>query len=921
MLSTPVNLHLCEALVEFGININASATTQSIITQAVAQNQTKIVALLAKHCKTIDAVSTCCQLTTLALTNKDYKTLEWLCKRGADINTPYMTTSALQEAVQKGCTEMVTYLVSNGSVINRDYYDHNTNLLHAIKDNETDIRYIRLILEHGADVNVRINKVKVIYEAVRRRDTKMVKHLVELGSWFLGKVIIRSTVYQTTMMKIMDPDRMLEMVQLLTEAGGRVNEMFNSTTLLHLAVRQDDQAMVETLVGFKEYNIDLWEDRDCQPVQQAVYEGRPNLVKYLVNQGADPNSKCIDMIRATHVAVEQGNIDMLRCLAKHGADVNAGKNEVTCLFIAISRGNLEMVKCLVNLGADINTGYLRNITPIQDALTAQDMPEVKRPEVLNVLLDASQNQIQLTETRPNPLNNVISLELPLNTSIYYGKIDVVEYLIQRRGEDQVDINALQTYIQKSIHHRQPDNNLIQDCHTVAFKGVDAVRSDDGDILRLNIETAADLGYTDMIRLLIVTHQPGCLLGDPLASLPLAQKLDYSVLHEAIAREPGQVILEKVPNDARPRVLCQSMDTLIRTPGIGSVLDIPELDIKDMSEAVEKFLDWVLKNYGKMFLGAKVSQTGSSAEGTKVGLPTEMDYLFKLNLPRSEIPNIINSEIKGYVHCKYDETNTRIERRELFKNGMIENDERKACSSTELAWYTSENSKLVISVDAVPCLPIDGWPREAIRETWLMNSQTLHSKGYLLVPKPPNPTSQIGQQCSDEELETLWRISVSHIETEHMQKLEPRVRRVYSTAKCLRNPDVCRIMVTDEGSVPKSVDRYITSYLLKMIFFRNVEDFRKANQSVGEMVCKVYDDLDEGMTRGCIPEYFQPTVNVLAGLKMGLVPKITRVARIMKRFVRALYQRDCKADQGYVTEGSERTAGPPSSAVYWSYEIA
>ena len=103
-------------------------------------------------------------------------------------------------------------------------------------------------------------------------------------------------------------------------------------------------------------------------------------------------------------------------------------------------------------------------------------------------------------------------------------------------------------------------------------------------------------------------------------------------------------------------------------------------------------------------------------------------------------------------------------------------------------------------------------------------------------------------------------------------------------------------VSDEGSWPRNTGKYISSYMLKMIFFKNVENFLNSDLSLGEMVCCLYDELEESLSYGFIPLYFMPKVSALSGHKLN-IPKSARVAKIMKKFVHAYYQRDKRARQG------------------------
>jgi hypothetical protein len=72
--------------------------------------------------------------------------------------------------------------------------------------------------------------------------------------------------------------------------------------------------------------------------------------------GADVNQATNAGITALIYAVVHGNLDMVRCLVEHGADVDKCDEEGdkdTALLAAAKEGKLAIVRCLVELGASI----------------------------------------------------------------------------------------------------------------------------------------------------------------------------------------------------------------------------------------------------------------------------------------------------------------------------------------------------------------------------------------------------------------------------------------------------------------------------------------------------------------------------------------------------------------------------------------
>jgi ankyrin repeat protein len=87
------------------------------------------------------------------------------------------------------------------------------------------------------------------------------------------------------------------------------------------------------------------------------------LVKSLIMQGVDVNSKNEYGFTLLHTAVLCGSVDVVQYLISKGADVNARNyQDVTPLHCAES--NFDVVKCLVAHGAEVNARSCNGYTPL-----------------------------------------------------------------------------------------------------------------------------------------------------------------------------------------------------------------------------------------------------------------------------------------------------------------------------------------------------------------------------------------------------------------------------------------------------------------------------------------------------------------------------------------------------------------------------
>ena len=103
-------------------------------------------------------------------------------------------------------------------------------------------------------------------------------------------------------------------------------------------------------------------------INMAALNGQLDIVKVLVENGADVDVKDADNNTALHNATLRGHLEIVKLLIENSADVNAQDNDdQTALHIAAEFGYLEIVKRLIENGADINHPDDDLVTPLHNA--------------------------------------------------------------------------------------------------------------------------------------------------------------------------------------------------------------------------------------------------------------------------------------------------------------------------------------------------------------------------------------------------------------------------------------------------------------------------------------------------------------------------------------------------------------------------
>ena len=190
-------------------------------------------------------------------------------------------------------------LLSKGANVNNTF--GGDPLLYVATLNRSE-RYVQLLLDEGADVNLTSeNGQTPLFAAIRRNEERIVK--------------------------------------LLLEKGADVNlTSHNRPTPLYVAVRRRQERIVELLLD-KGADVNLTSDNRPIPLYEAVAEGYVKIVQSLLEKGADINV-VFDPLKSNgfewpvraggtplDVAKEQGHEKIVQILLTHGAV--SGREEQT----------------------------------------------------------------------------------------------------------------------------------------------------------------------------------------------------------------------------------------------------------------------------------------------------------------------------------------------------------------------------------------------------------------------------------------------------------------------------------------------------------------------------------------------------------------------------------------------------------------
>lgn len=161
---------------------------------------------------------------------------------------------------------------------------------------------------------------------------------------------------------------------------------------IHYAVKYGNLQALQWLWTTQNENLLIENKRKWNTLHYACWSGHAAIAEFLLNNGADPNSKSNDNETPMMLASFLGFDDVILLLLNHGANVQGDIKKP--LYWASKGGHLSTVKLLVESGANI------------------DVPEG---------------------------TSIFGGETPLMIAARYGFADIVDYLV-KKGADQNKTN-------------------------------------------------------------------------------------------------------------------------------------------------------------------------------------------------------------------------------------------------------------------------------------------------------------------------------------------------------------------------------------------------------------------------------------------------------------------------------------------------
>ena len=236
---------------------------------------------------------------------------------------------------------------------------------------------LALITEFGCDTNIaNSNGWTLLHYACKAGNVSLVRTLIK----HKADITVKNNRGDMPVHIAADYDREEVILALITEFGCDTNIAdSNGWTLLHYACKEGNVNLVRTLIEHKA-DITAKNNQSNMPVHIAVKYDREEVILALITEfGCDTNIAGSNGWTLLHYACKEGNVNLVRTLIEHKADITAKNNQSNMpVHIAVKYDREEVILALITeFGCDTNIADFKGWTLLHYACKAGNVSLVQ----------------------------------------------------------------------------------------------------------------------------------------------------------------------------------------------------------------------------------------------------------------------------------------------------------------------------------------------------------------------------------------------------------------------------------------------------------------------------------------------------------------------------------------------------------------
>lgn len=361
----------------------------------------------------------------------------------------------LQLAVETGNIEKIKILLAQGVSAKAVTTESGNSSLHSVTEKTTP-EILELLLAHGADLELQnANKhtplLEWLYNFPREDVEQTCKNLLVLIEFILQKGAVLDWYQDTAstyashsgykpLQTLLESKKYYRspLVRALKDGDlDKYNKLIASTMPLSFHANEVMQGIMEDVdvnlaVEIAKSCLPFIKDINrpcCQPrytyLMAATWCNLP-LMELLIDQGADINYSDANGRCALNNAFQRNNIDAVKLLIKHGANLS-GPAGTTHLLNLIKKNKLALVELLIESKVEINR-VVDKKTPLQAAIESGNI------QIIHLLLAA----------KANPNLRSEGGDYPLVMAIKAGNCEAIHLLLTHDADSSLEIKKKST---------------------------------------------------------------------------------------------------------------------------------------------------------------------------------------------------------------------------------------------------------------------------------------------------------------------------------------------------------------------------------------------------------------------------------------------------------------------------------------------
>ncbi|KAJ5914570.1 hypothetical protein N7504_003453 [Penicillium tannophilum] len=310
------------------------------------------------------------------------------------------------------------------------------------------LRITELLLDHGADIEAQhINKRTPLHMAVDEGHIELVKLLLNKGADIKTPDTVGRVPFYTAAR-----NGSIKIVEILHDYGPDINvsTQTQNWTPLNVAAHLGHAEVIKFLIE-KGADISKPNSTGWTPVYSAAEGGHLEVVKILVGNGADIDIPNNTSMTPLYGAALKNHPHVVEYLLEKGAKINAQhENGWTALNCAAEDGFVEVAKLLIDHGADLELANDTEMTPLYSAALNG------HSKVLKLLLEKGAKYVTPNKNGWSPINVACSnghtevfrllleqtpdlgdpdqtIWLPINAAANHGHLEIQEMPIHTAG--------------------------------------------------------------------------------------------------------------------------------------------------------------------------------------------------------------------------------------------------------------------------------------------------------------------------------------------------------------------------------------------------------------------------------------------------------------------------------------------------------